>query len=766
MISSKCNLFHSEYASSVAGDSMSETPDTPLQRKGVPAHPASDSLSTRTVEPEVTTNHLGSPGFSSVFFDARSQEYLLLVKAIRVLEKGPTFNDEKIGSVSRKKMTVSQLRQIKNDLKVENLFKLRQLELITNKIFSVTLDSQEEIRQQDIASLLEILSDFYSPDNFIQCMICIMQKVYGEHFKALNLYSATPITAALLNKAQSMKLPITVAAKHEIGEIVELIFRIVLSKDDMVQISSFPLWYKFWEGYFTINIICSCINVDGSHYCAPYFSPELPVKVALKCFGRLPHLSEREKEFLLMKTYGGKLDVIKIQTLHFNLLIGKEVNTELVISYVKESCQIFQHKSVISVYDDLERYGLLQLLHTATVCVLEKSEHDARRLIECYEYFSFLQPSAGVLKNYMQARCEEIYGSVDTASSIYQSLVSGENQVPAFEELIRCLEKMGDNEAVYNACINAADYYRDKGIKWREEFYEHKAVATMMLMTRMDDLKNVDQSPGQDEVDVSVDIKPQAKVGRSKPQQGNRKNRLKRGADARTTGSRRREKTESAQSCHPPCPTVKLKKDTAHAVHSRTVKTGSSEPASENNERDYWRELNELFLNYYHVPHKYRDAVERLSLEACQFFPNDIWILHSAGWGFHLIGDEKKAAELLLKGLRQYLNHNYPEVKSFIPVDIYGSFEAALDKLKVHPDITPGSFAGLNVAAYLSSLAYVYRNFDNHYDAQMRSLANWLNPAREARKKEKLQLAFTPKVNVITAEVGQIIRKSMVFDRV
>ncbi|WP_422448127.1 Rho termination factor N-terminal domain-containing protein [Endozoicomonas sp. ALB091] len=766
MISSKCNLFHSEYASSVTGDSTSETLDTPSQRKGVPAHPASDSLSTRTVEPEVTTNHLGSPGFSSVFFDARSQEYLLLVKAIRVLEKGPTFNDEKIGSVSRKKMTVSQLRQIKNDLKVENLFKLRQLELITNKIFSLTLDSKEEIRQQDIASLLEILSDFYSPDHFINCMLCIMQKVYGEHFKAMNVCRATSITAALLNKAQSMKLPITVAAKHEIGEIVELIFRIVLSKDDMGKISSFPQWYSIWESYFTLNIICSCINVDGSHYCAPYFSPELPVKVALKCFGQLPHLSERENEFLQMKTYGGKLDVIKIQTLHFNLLIGKEVNTELVISYVKESCQIFQHKSVISVSDDFERYGLLQLLHTATVCVLEKSEHDARRLIECYEYFSFMQPSAGVLKNYMQARCEEIYGAVDTASSIYQSLVSGENQVPVFEELIRCLEKMGDNEAVYNACINAADYYRDKGIKWREEFYEHKAVATMMLMIRMDDLKNVDQSPGQDEVDVSVDIKPQAKVSRSKPQQGNRKNRLKRGTDARTTGSRRREKTESAQSCHPPCPTVKLKKDTAHAVHSRTVKTGSSEPASENNERDYWRELNELFLDYYHVPHKYRDAVERLSLEACQFFPNDIWILHSAGWGFHLIGDEKKAAELLLKGLRQYLNRDYPEVKSFIPVDIYGSFEAALDKLKVHPDIMPGSSAGLNVAAYLSSLAYVYRNFDNHYDAQMRSLANWLNPAREARKKEKLQLAFTPKVNVITAEVGQIIKKSMVFDRV
>ncbi|WP_257266238.1 hypothetical protein, partial [Endozoicomonas sp. ONNA2] len=403
------------------GDSTSETLDAPLQRslqrplqrplqrKEIPAQaPASDSLSTRTVEPEVATNYLGSPGFSSVFFDARSPEYLLLVKAIRVLEKGPTFNDEKIGSVSRKKMTVSQLKQMKNDLKVENLFKLRQLQLIINKISSVTLGSQEEIRQQDIARLLEILSDFYSPDNFISCMMCIMDKVSEKYIKAMNVCSAsTPITAAQINKAASMKVPITVADRHECGEIVELIFRIVLSNDDVGRISSFLQWYAFWERYFTLNIICSCINVDGSHYCAPYFSPELPVKVALKCFHRLPHLSERENEFLLMKTYGGKLDVIKIQTLHFNLLIGKEVNTELVISCVKESYQRFQHKSDISVYDDPERYGLLQLLHTATVCVLEKSEHDARRLIECYEYFSFLQPSAGVLKNYMQARCEE-----------------------------------------------------------------------------------------------------------------------------------------------------------------------------------------------------------------------------------------------------------------------------------------------------------------------------------------------------------------------
>ena len=67
-----------------------------------------------------------------------------------------------------------------------------------------------------------------------------------------------------------------------------------------------------------------------------------------------------------------------------------------------------------------------------------------------------------------------------------------------------------------------------------------------------------------------------------------------------------------------------------------------------------------MFLDYYHLPHKYRDAVESLSREACQVFPKDIWILHSAGWGFHLIGDEQKAAELLLKGLRQYLDCHYP----------------------------------------------------------------------------------------------------------
>ena len=123
---------------------------------------------------------------------------------------------------------------------------------------------------------------------------------------------------------------------------------------------------------------------------------------------------------------------------------------------------------------------------------------------------------------------------------------------------------------------------------------------------------------------------------------------------------------------------------------------------------------------------------------------------------------KQKAAELLLKGLRHSLGR-FPEVKSFIPVNIYGNFEQGLDRLKAHPEMTPGSSAGLNVAAYLSSLAYVYRNLNNHCDEQMRSLANWLNPSRNDRKKEKQRLSFTPKVNVIPAEVDQVTRRFMAF---
>uniref|UniRef100_UPI0021474D71 hypothetical protein n=1 Tax=Endozoicomonas sp. ONNA2 TaxID=2828741 RepID=UPI0021474D71 len=410
MISSTCNLFHSQYASLVTEDSTSETLDTPLQRKGVPAQAtASDSLSTRTVEPKVTNNYLGSSGFSSVFFDTRSPEYILLVKAIRVIEKGPAYNDNKLGPVSRKKMTVSQLRKMKTDLKVENDNKLRELQRITEKIASVHTD----IRQEDITYLLEILSDFYSPDYFIECMISIMQKIFIDHCKAKSL----SITQAdidefkqnfkINHKFKAVKKTLIKASRQECGEIIELIYKIVLGKDDMGRISSFINWFLTWDMYCSDNIVSSCINGDGSHYCAPYFSPELPIKVALKSFGRLPHLSEREKEFLEMKKCGGNFDVLKVQVLHFNLLIGKDVNPELVVSRVQDGCQRFEHNSAISIHDHAEYIDLLQFLHTATVCVLEKSEYDARRLIECYEYFSPLQPSAGVLKNYMQARCEE-----------------------------------------------------------------------------------------------------------------------------------------------------------------------------------------------------------------------------------------------------------------------------------------------------------------------------------------------------------------------
>ncbi|MBO9493988.1 hypothetical protein J7438_07790 [Thalassotalea sp. G20_0] len=755
MIPSEYNLFHSESSSSGAGINKSETHDALSESKRVPAQTTvSDSLSKRTVEPKFTNNYLGSSSFSSVLFDVRSQEYLLLVNAIRVMEKGPAFNDDKLGPVSRKKMTVSQLRKKKSELKSENDKKLRELERLTEKISSDVNNPGKKIRQKDVTCILEILSDFHNHYYFIQCMFFIIHKVVNDHGNDGDML--------LVN-----------AIRHKCGEVIELIYKFLLSRNDFTIVPNFQNLYLAWDTYYTFNIVGCCQNIDGSQHCASYFNPELPVKFALKIFRRFPDLTEQEREFLNLKKKISGNDELKIQALHFSLLTGKDVNLEMLISCVKNGCQRFQHTELIDKNNIMEYFGLLQVLLSATFCALERSDQDARRLLSCFDCFSFTI-SARVLKQYMLAKCEEKSGAVDTASRIYQSLVSGENQVPVFEELIACLEKLGDNDAVVQACMSAADYYRDKGIKRREEYYEHKAASYMLFMANkddIDDIKGVDYSTGQGGIDVSSvqpDVEPQAKAVGSKKYKSNRKNKAKRGAENHTTSlhsSRPAEKTESVQSCATarPCSAGKVEKDTAQVMLSEVMATDSPEPGSGKNGRDYWRELNEMFLDYYHLPHKYRDAVESLSREACQVFPKDIWILHSAGWGFHLIGDEQKAAELLLKGLRQYLDRHYPEVKSFIPVNIYGNVETGLDRLKAHPEITPGSPAGLNVAAYLSSLAYVYRNLNKHCDEQMRSLANWLNPSRDARKKEKQRVSFAAKVNVIPAEVDLVTRRFMAF---
>ncbi|MBO9481513.1 hypothetical protein [Salinisphaera sp. G21_0] len=756
MIPSEYNLLHCESTSSGAGINKSETQDAFLESKRVPAQtPVSDSLSKRTVEPKFTNNYLGSSSFSSVFFDARSQEYLLLVKAMRVMEKGPTFNDDKLGPVSRKKMTVSQLRKKKSELKSENDKKLRELGRLTEQISSDISNPRKKIRQQDVICVLEILSDFHNHYHFIQCMFFIIHKVVNDYCNDDEMLFANAI-------------------RHKCGEVIELIYKFLLSRDDLNIVPNFRMLYAVWDLYYTYNIVSCCQNIDGSQHCASYFNPELPVKFASKIFRRFPDLTELEREFLeLKKDKKSGDDDLKIQTLHFSLLTGKDVNLEMLISRIKTGCQRLQHTESSNKNNVMKYYELLQVLLSATICALERSDQDARRLLACFDYFFFTIFSARVLKQYMLAKCEEKSGAIDAASRIYQSLVSGENQVPVFEELIFCLEKLGDNDAVVQTCMSAADYYRYKGIKWREEYYEHKAASYMLMANKddIDDIKGVDHSSGQDGIDVSSvqpDVEPQAKAVGSKKYKSNRKNKAKRGAENHTTSlhsSRPAEKTESVQSCATarPCSAGKVEKDTAQVMLSEVLATDSPEPGSGKSGRDYWRELNEMFLDYYHLPHKYRDAVESLSREACQVFPKDIWILHSAGWGFHLIGDEQKAAELLLKGLRQYLDRHYPEVKSFIPVNIYGNVETGLDRLKAHPEITPGSPAGLNVAAYLSSLAYVYRNLNKHCDDQMRSLANWLNPSRDARKKEKQRVSFAAKVNVIPAEVDLVTRRFMAF---
>lgn len=770
MIPSEYKRFHTESSASVVKSNKSETPDALLQERCRPAQSVvSESLSMRKAEPIFADNYMGVSGFSSVFLDARSQEYLHLVKAISVMEKGPEFNASKkageIGPISRKKMTVDQLKQKKSELEDEESKKLRELDDLSDKICDDSRNNKG-IADKNIACMLEILSDFHSSHNFIKCMFFIMSKALLYH------------TGVDINERKQRKLSmddiekISSSIRFECGEIVELIFRIILSRSSGLEFVSdhqegyLSFLCYFWELYYVCNIVSCCLNVSGSNYCSPYFSPELPVKLALKSFGRFPGRPDLEREFLKVKSGFGNDDTLMVQPLHFRFLKGKYVRLEEVISHVKNGCQTFQCKDLKDSKNLAEYSGLLQFLHTATVCVLERSDQDARRLLEYYDYFSGLQPSAGVLKQYMMARCEEKSGAVDAASGMYQSLVSGENKVPVFEEWIACLEKLGDNDAVAKACMIAADYYRDKGIKWREEYYAHKATGNMLLMANREGIQAADQSTTQDEVDVSTfqsDVEVEAKASRSKKNRGKRKNKAKEQAESHATSSQYTGTKASVQS-YPdaqPCIARKVKKDTTHVTTSGGVASDSPKPVNEKSQWDYWRELNDLFSDYYHLPHKYRDAVESLSREACDFFPNDIWILHSAGWGFHLIGNEQKAAELLLKGLREYLDGHFPEVKSSIPVNIYGNFESGLDRLKTHPEITPGSSSGLNVAAFLSSLAYVYRNLNKHYDADMRSIANWLNPSRNARKKEQQRSPFTPKVRVVTAEVDKVVRKCM-----
>lgn len=762
MISSRYNLFHLEPVGSGYQNASTNDHEGHQKVNWIPAQDTLEDgsvrLSGRSSDVSDAVKYIGSTRPQSVYFDPCSQTYLYLAKALSVIDKGTEFNKSKLSNISRK-MKVADVIKIKENLRLENDRMYREIDTLSSKISSELKRDITLTSQADIDNLLEKLSDYYSPLHLIDCLFLIMT-----------------VVSCVLSQSNS---PDQWTFRDECGEIIELIFGIIIGIDDIsvddcrltaIFQTMYERLYDCLNVYYMCNVICCCINENSDNkLCTPYFSPELPVNLALKTFRSPPGAADREvreRLFLEAKKLSSNPVTLQVQSMHFRFLSGRKIDVDTVISMVTQSCMNLKQigMSNTEVYGDY--MSLFQFLHTATVCVLKTSVESARRLLKYYDLFGYgIRHSAEVLKQYMQARCEEESENIDAAKDIYQSLVCGNHKVPLFDQWVACLEKTGDIEQLVQTCLVAASYYKERNMKRREEYYEYRAARyTLLLANRKDDLpQGFGDSAVQAKDDLSTlppYVESGGKAPRGKKQRVKKKKTKSILCDCDQSTKERKtiqpdQVVRSAKSC-----SVQTVAKTLKSVRISDVAAAHQDELRVKSSRSYWKDLNELFDLYYYIPHKYRDVIQALSQEASDSFPDDLWVLHSTGWGFHLIGEEETGARLLLRGLRQCLDFS-PVLRCHIPDNIHGNFDAGLDMIQKHPEILPDSQIGLNVAAYLSSLAYIYRNLGKKYDERMRSMANHLNPAREARKNAQKKSPFVPKVSLVSPEENKTIRIGM-----
>ncbi|KEI71977.1 hypothetical protein [Endozoicomonas elysicola] len=752
-----------------------EDADTVLKKTDHGDQVISIHVADRSMESIAPTRYLApAVPFCVSFFKTGTESYHKFIDALKVFEEGPDYNQVKLNPASKRKGRLAELQRLKEQAESKGRIKCGELECLYKKILDEFKGGDEGNVQKYVNQFLSILSDFYNEEYFYKFILFLFFKILED------LKSCNDITSVQ-----------HVASSYECAEVFEIIFNTVIQsrafKRDFVSRQLLDAL-----GMYYMRYVVGCCTTQGNSGCFPGFYPELPVKVYLKIFS----LCGRNAESYRVDYHGSMCgdrftDDLALLDYQFGLLTRRGVKLSEVIDKVKAGCQKLRSGQMSFE----ETVVLFEVLHTATIKMLEADCSDFR-LLECYSYFesgsdfkSELDSSAKIHKRYFQARVEENKGNFSEAEKIYRELICSPSQVPVFDRWIRCLKEMDEMELVICACNDAAEYYREKGLSRKEEYYAHKAAVLSL------DLKSLDGKQfGSSNLKESDPLERDA-LRKAERKKAKKKSRSSMQAKLPSDGAKvcstvhdsmcevsRKVTQPSIDSENPPERRHTQHNDQDAAIQKNSCKPkqrpirADAERASKSDacnyraEMDestikvksssyYCKKLNELFEDFYFVPHRCRDDIDKLSQEAFEAFSQDIWVLHSAGWGFHLIGNEKKSAQLLLKGLHECLC-NLPEIQRGLPSTISGNIEEWLGKVKTYPAIKPCSRVGLNVAAYLSSLAYVYPKHKDISD-RMRSLANWLNLNRTTRKNAMAELANDAKLKVISSEQACQVRRGI-----
>ena len=615
-----------------------------------------------------------------------------------------------------RKIKISDYKALLNKVKLENEEKIRKMEGVRRLL--APLFSKENVRLTEknerlceklIERYLELLSDCYSPHHFFKCLtfvhlFMIEKAIRDSGLLANNIYHycAYPYT-------------------------LEVIFNELLTCDDFEGFIDFDEVFMLIRHYYDNNVVACCDTEDGS--CAHPIYPELPVKLALKLFC-VVDIQIDFKKYILEKSgvfLVSNLDELK--NLYFNLLRGEKICIDHIVSRVSEA---FEQMGDIRSWHDLVL--LLEIIHTAAVRSLQSSPDDFERLLKCYDHFQGrLESSATVLKRYMLAKYREETGDLDEAIKIYLDLIRGDRKVPVFEQLIHCLERNTamDRELRFELLMafyqEAAEYYKDASIFVKQEYYEYK-LNTLILESSSGRVLCAEPTETKPKQHSGIEISDDSTVLEVKEKPGLQREARKPRKTTKTITKEQAVLPLAESSCNSGKTGESLMVVGADQSGLRPDGNGGRPDAIQKDSWDYWKELNELFEDYHHLPSKKSD-VEKLSAEACEAFPEDIWVLHCAAWGFHLIGDDEQATNILLKGLSRSLSADLGfkiQVKS--PADI----SLTLQEIRKHREIIPNTKIGLNAAAYLSSLGHtLYAKGQTEYSEFCRSEADWLNPKRQ-----------------------------------
>ena len=103
-------------------------------------------LCDRSVSKDVPVNNTGKPTQPSfTFFCPGSSAYMLFIKSLTVFNEGKSYNERKLGSISRGSMNVAKLKCLKRQIDIENEERIRMLTVTFNRLCKIAKNSFENM---------------------------------------------------------------------------------------------------------------------------------------------------------------------------------------------------------------------------------------------------------------------------------------------------------------------------------------------------------------------------------------------------------------------------------------------------------------------------------------------------------------------------------------------------------------------------------------------------------------------------------------------